>query len=101
LPGNACTILFVSRGPLGALAIRADGVIEVPAFVVEAIDTTGAGDAFAAGCIWGLLDGCGDRETLTRGNALGALTCRALGARAGLPTRAQALSFLERPPPTR
>lgn len=100
LPGHACTALFISDGPRGALAIREDNVTEISAFPVEAVDTTGAGDAFAAGCIWGLLDGCSDAELLQRGNALGALACRALGARAGLPNLAQALSFLEHQPTT-
>lgn len=98
LPGHACTALFVSDGPRGALAIREDDVTEAPAFPVEAVDTTGAGDAFTAGCIWGLLEGCADGELLRRGNALGALACRALGARAGLPDLAQALGFLEHVP---
>jgi len=101
LPGDACAVLYISRGPLGALAVRARSVVEAPAFHIEAVDTTGAGDAFAAGCIWGMLDGCDDGETLRRGNALGGLACRALGARAGLPSLAHALQFLERPPPTR
>ena len=101
MPGTACSVIYLSRGPLGALAVRAASVVEASAFLIEALDTTGAGDAFAAGCIWGLLDGCDDGETLRRGNTLGALACRALGARAGLPSRTQALHFLERPPPTR
>jgi fructokinase len=68
----------------------------MPAFEVDVVDTTGAGDAFTAGCIWGLLEHADDREVLKRGNLLGGLACTALGARAGLPTRAQALSALVR-----
>lgn len=95
LPGQACTALFISDGTRGALAIRAEDVTEAPAFQIEALDTTGAGDAFAAGCIWGLLDDCSDAELLRRGNALGALACRARGARAGLPSLSEAQTFLE------
>ena len=63
-------------------------------FPVEVVDTTGAGDAFAAGCLWGLLDGGDDREILRRGNALGGLACRGLGARASLPSRAEVEQLL-------
>jgi sugar/nucleoside kinase (ribokinase family) len=94
LPGHACTALFISDGPRGSLAIRAEDVTEAPAYRIEVVDTTGAGDAFAAGCIWGLLESCPDAELLRRGNALGALACRALGARAGLPSLAEAQALL-------
>jgi sugar/nucleoside kinase (ribokinase family) len=96
LRGSACQVLYVSLGPEGALAIRFEQVITMPAFAVDVVDTTGAGDAFTAGCIWGLLEHADDREVLKRGNLLGGLACTALGARAGLPTRDQALAALER-----
>ena len=95
LPGSACTVMFVSLGPAGSLALRASSVTRQPAFELDVVDTTGAGDAFTAGCIWGLLDGLGDEEVLRRGNVLGGLTCTAMGARAGLPDRAAAERALE------
>ena len=87
LTGNACRVIFLTLGNRGSIAIRATSVTSAPSFEVEVVDTTGAGDAFAAGCIWGLLDGCSDDEILARGNAVGGLCCTAFGARAGLPTR--------------
>lgn len=90
MAGSACNLMLVSLGPRGSLAIRRDGVTRAPAFEVEVLDTTGAGDAFAAGCIWGLLESQPDEEILRRGNLLGGLCCTALGARAGLPTLEQA-----------
>jgi sugar/nucleoside kinase (ribokinase family) len=95
LVGAACRALLVTRGNRGSIAIRPGGVVEVPAFEVEVVDTTGAGDAFVAGCLWGLLDGCDDRELLRRGNALGGLACRALGARSALPSRSEAQALLK------
>ncbi|HEX5164688.1 MAG TPA: carbohydrate kinase family protein [Thermomicrobiales bacterium] len=89
LVASACQVVFLSRGPYGAIAIRESGVELAPAVAIEVIDTTGAGDAFAAGCLWGLLDRLDDADILRRANALGGLACRALGARAGLPTRAE------------
>jgi sugar/nucleoside kinase (ribokinase family) len=94
LVGAACRALLVTRGDRGSISIRPGAVVEVPAFQVEVVDTTGAGDAFVAGCLWGLLDGCDDRELLRRGNALGGLACRALGARAALPTIAEVEALL-------
>jgi sugar/nucleoside kinase (ribokinase family) len=88
-------VFYVSLGSQGALAIRSDEVTAMPAFEVDVIDTTGAGDAFTAGCIWGLLEHANDREVLRRGNLLGGLACTALGARAGLPSRDQALAALK------
>lgn len=89
LVANACKAVFLSRGASGAIAIRENSIEQWPAISIDVVDTTGAGDAFAAGCLWGLLDRAGDREILRRANLLGGLACRALGARAGLPTRAE------------
>jgi sugar/nucleoside kinase (ribokinase family) len=87
LRASACRVLYISTGKDGSIAIRHDGVIQEPAYEIDVIDTTGAGDAFAAGCLWGLLDRLDDRAILRRGNALGGLTCRALGARSAQPSR--------------
>ncbi len=95
MPGNACQLFLVSLGAHGSIAIRRDGVTRMPAFDVTVRDTTGAGDAFAAGCIWGLLDNLPDDEILKRGNVLGGLACTGLGARAGLPTLAEALAAMD------
>jgi sulfofructose kinase len=82
-----------ARGVVGA-ARGAAGVFRVPAFRVEAVDTTGAGDAFHAGAAWGLLEGHGWEESLRRGAAVAALKCLRAGAREGLPARAAVEAFL-------
>jgi sugar/nucleoside kinase (ribokinase family) len=64
-----------------------NGTVQVDALHVQAVDTTGAGDAFDAGLIDGLLDGKSNRECLRRGCICGGLSTRAVGALAGLPTR--------------
>jgi sugar/nucleoside kinase (ribokinase family) len=92
--GQACRVMYISRGASGSVAIRTNSVTAAAAYPVDVVDTTGAGDAFAAGCIWGLVDRATDDEVLRRGNAVGGLACRALGARAGLPTRAEALDLI-------
>lgn len=101
LVASACQVVFLSRGPHGALAIRPNRVESAPAIDVSVIDTTGAGDAFAAGCLWGLLDRADDAEILRRANTLGGLACRALGARASLPTLAEVSTDLRHIEPPR
>ena len=86
-----CPIVGATLGVRGAL-IYCDGVFfESPAFAVPGgcRDTTGAGDAFHAGFIYGMLSG-DDLETCMKlGNAVAALKCRSLGGRAALPTIAE------------
>lgn len=95
MPGTACRVLYVSRGARGSMAIRPDSVTTFEAFDVDIVDTTGAGDAFAAGCIWAMTENQTDNDILARGNAVGALACRSMGARSGLPTRGEALHLIQ------
>jgi len=89
-------IVGVTLGARGGL-IYCEGVfIESPAFAVPGgcRDTTGAGDAFHAGFIYGMLRG-EDLETCMKlGNAVAALKCRGLGARTALPTASELKDFL-------
>ena len=57
------------------------------------IDTTGAGDAFRAGFLYGLLTGFSIEDACTSANKVASLKCRALGARTGLPTLAELISL--------
>ncbi len=81
-------------GAEGVLGLDATGFHAVPAFPVDAVDTTGAGDAFHAGYAWALTDGHGFRDCLRRGAAVAALKCRAYGGRAGLPARQEVEALL-------
>jgi 2-dehydro-3-deoxygluconokinase len=60
--------LVVKDGDVGASEYTAAGRIFVPAFPVEVVESVGAGDAFAAGYLSGLLEGGSSRELLTRGH---------------------------------
>lgn len=70
----------------------------VPAYPVEVVDPSGAGDAFDAGFIWGLLRGWDLERTAAFASALGASACTALGCTGGVLTEAEALAFIERNP---
>jgi len=63
----------VKRGERGALLATGDGVREFPAYKVEVVDTTCAGDAFAAGFLLGVSFGRPLGESVRLGNAAGAL----------------------------
>lgn len=53
----------------------------------ELVDTTGAGDGFIGGVMYGILAGLSPERLLALGATVGAASCRALGARPGLPYR--------------
>jgi len=71
------------------------GLLRVPAFTVEPVDDTGAGDSFNAGLILGRLGGLSFRESGLLANLLGALATTVVGAGISLPDRETALSFLQ------
>jgi len=85
---RGCRLAVCTNGAAGALALDADGWIEVPAApVAEVVDTNGAGDAFLAGLLSGVLDGLPVERALARASAAGALavTTRDLGAPSATP----------------
>lgn len=95
-----CALVGMTLGKRGAL-LYSDGVfIESPAFAVPGgcRDTTGAGDAFHAGFIYGLLRGEEIETSLRLANATASLKCRALGARTSLPTETDLKEFLKQNP---
>ena len=90
-----CYLVSMTQGSRGALAYVEGQFIASSAFRPPVIrDTTGAGDAFRAGFIYGLCKGLSIEETMRAANAVAALQCRELGARDGLPTEAELQEFL-------
>lgn len=87
-------LAVVTLGELGAFAADRERERPAPGYVVEVRDSTGAGDAFHAGFVWGMLEGLPAEEVLRAANAVAALNCRAPGAQGGLPTREVLLAFL-------
>jgi sugar/nucleoside kinase (ribokinase family) len=72
------------------MALDGDRVVHVPAYAVDAIDTTGAGDSFNAGFLHRWLQGAPLFDCLRLGTACGALSTRGLGGTASRPTLAEA-----------
>jgi sulfofructose kinase len=89
-------LVCVTLGSEGSLARSGGCEIRTPAFPVDCIDSTGAGDAFRGGFAAACLrapDGSLE-DALTYANAVAALNCRALGARGGLPTAGEVAQLL-------
>jgi sugar/nucleoside kinase (ribokinase family) len=91
-----CAVVGMTLGTEGALLLVNDTFLESPAFAAPggAKDTTGAGDAFHAGFIYGMLTGEDIENCLRLGHAVAALKCRQLGARTALPTLAELKAFI-------
>ena len=92
-----CAIVGATMGARGALVYCEGQFIESPAFAVPGgcRDTTGAGDAFHAGFIYGMLHGEDLKSCMKLGNAVAALKCRSLGGRAALPTAGELKELLK------
>jgi fructokinase len=75
-----CRTICVTRGGAGAAMLHAGRWTEHPGFRVEVKDTVGAGDAFLAALLAGLLAGHDDEVTLRHANLLGAYVATQLGA---------------------
>ena len=73
----------VTRGKNGAMVVTADQVVEVPAFQVDVVDTTGCGDAFSAGFILGRSQGRALADSARLGCATAAQVAQGLGTDAG------------------
>jgi sulfofructose kinase len=82
-------MLCVTLGDQGAVALDADGLHVAPAFQVDAVDTTGAGDVFRAGFIYAWLRGWSTDDILRFANAAAAVSCTRLGALGGIPSLAE------------
>lgn len=96
LLARGAAAVIVTLGGAGALALRAAGLVEQPAFSVQALDTTGAGDAFTAALAVALASGASLETALARSAAAGALACTRPGAQDSLPTAAAVDALLAR-----
>ena len=91
-----CGIVGMTKGAQGAMVYCEGQFLEMPAYEVPGgcRDTTGAGDAFHSGFLYGLLSGEDVETSLRMANAVAALKCRSLGARAALPRENELTQFL-------
>lgn len=90
-----CGIVGVTLGETGSLLYSNGSYVHSDGFAVPGgcKDTTGAGDSFRVGLLYGLLTGQDVERSSRLANAVAALKCRAVGARTALPSRDELLVF--------
>jgi len=87
-------IVAITQGAEGCLIASARERVQVPAFKVDVVDTTGAGDAFMGGLSYGLLQGWNLERVGTFANACAALCCTKVGARS-MAKRDEVIAFIK------
>ncbi|WP_176236392.1 carbohydrate kinase family protein [Candidatus Hakubella thermalkaliphila] len=83
-PSPSCSRIFLTQ----------QGAFWRPAYRVEVVDTTGAGDVFHGAFLHGLLRGWDLERVADFANAVAALKCTRLGGRGGIPTFSETMAFL-------
>lgn len=93
---QTCSLVVIKLGKKGSMAIKNGKIYEACAYTVKAIDTTGAGDSFNAGFVYGFLKGKSVEESLKCGNGCGALSVTQLGGNTGFPQEHELLEFISK-----
>jgi sugar/nucleoside kinase (ribokinase family) len=96
--GRGVRAIVVKHGDRGARYADARGVVDSPAFSVDEVDPTGAGDCFCAAFVVAWLNGRPIGEALTDANAAGARTVTLRGPMEGASTRAELDAFVATTP---
>lgn len=96
--GERVPTVAVKLGQQGAIARRQGETVHRPAFAIEVVDTTGAGDSFNAGFLHGYVAGWPLASCLDLGNACGALSTRAPGGTTSQATLDEAIAFIRAAP---
>lgn len=95
LLGYGAKGVIQTLGEQGAFVMLEDGErFTVPAFAVDVVDTTGAGDSFHGGLLFALSRDYAVKEAVVFASAVAALKCTKLGGQSGLPNLPQVLAFL-------
>ena len=90
------SVLCMTLGDAGCVALDGDRLHVAPAFRVTVVDNTGAGDVFRAGYIYGLLQGWDVPHRLRFANAAAAISCTRLGAIPSVPSLREVEELLEK-----
>ncbi len=86
----------VTLGQKGSITATADKYFHFPACKIKPVDTTGAGDVFHGGYIYGLLSGWPIEEVIKFATALAAAKCLKLGGRTGIPDIIEITEFMKK-----
>lgn len=95
LAGYGAKAITITLGKAGSLSMNTDGqIFRQPAFAVDTVDTTGCGDVFHGGYIYGLLQNWSLPGTVRFAAACAALKTRSLGGRTAIPALHEVKSLL-------
>lgn len=95
LSGMGPEIVGVTLGERGSMAmVRGGEIVHAPAFEIQAVDTTAAGDAFHGAFLVGRLSGWPLERILTFSNAVSAVKCLTPGGGRGIPDFERTVNFL-------
>jgi sulfofructose kinase len=91
-----CAVVGMTLGETGSLLLCENEFVRTDGFEVPngCKDTTGAGDSFRVGLLYGVLQGESVEESARMANAVAALKCRAIGARTSLPDEKELFGLL-------
>ncbi|MDQ0087551.1 ribokinase [Paenibacillus anaericanus] len=87
--------LIVTKGSQGVCIYEQDQEVEIPAYKIAVVDTTGAGDSFNGGLAHALSKGFSLKDACKYGNAVAALSTTKLGAQTGMPTGEEVELFIK------
>jgi ribokinase len=85
---------IVTKGSKGVMFYKNGEKIEIPSILVEAVDTTGAGDSFNGALATALCEGLDIEEACRFANVVGAISVTKLGAQTGMPTKKEVEEFM-------
>ncbi len=89
-------VVVETHGAEGSYTMTSEEVFHIPAFLVDVLDTTGAGDVFHGAYLAGLIKGWDVRRTAVFATAVAAIKCTRLGGRSGCPYLHEVEEFLEK-----
>ncbi len=88
-------VVGIKMGAKGCYVADGETEITTPAYKVQAVDTTGAGDAFVGGFLAGVIEGWELEFTSRFANAVGAFCVQGIGASPGIKSREEIIAFME------
>jgi ribokinase len=89
-------VIAVTKGSRGATLFSKEGTHDIPAYKVDVVDTTGAGDAFTAGMLYALTKGKSVKEAGKIASACSAICIQKIGARSGPKSRLNLVKFMRK-----
>jgi sugar/nucleoside kinase (ribokinase family) len=96
--GHGTEIVVVKTGGTGCRVFHRGASFESPAYQVDAVDTTGAGDCFVGGFLSALVEGSPLEDCARLANAVAAMSVRSMGAVTGLRGAAETAGFMAATP---